>query len=214
MRELKELLDFNKKWAEGMLAEDPAFFERLASNRSTPEYLWIGCADARIPANEMLGLPQGSVFTHRNIANLVVNTDFNCLSVMQYAVQILKVRHIIVCGHYDCRGVKAAMEKTQLGLADNWLRNIRDVYARNRAELEAIADLNARYDRLIELNVVQQVMNVCHTNIVQNAWARGQKLDVHGWVYRVSDGLLKDLGCLYSQQDQLEEIYRTLPPAS
>lgn len=173
-----------------------------------PLYLWIGCSDSRVPANEIVGLEPGELFVHRNVANLFPHTDFNCLSVLEYAVDMLKIQHVIVCGHYGCGGVKAAMEDHHLGLVDNWLRNIRDVYARFKDELEAIGDKKQRYDRLAELNVMQQVLNICHTTIAQGAWSRGQPLWVHGWMYDLSTGTLKDLDCCLSSADQVEAIYR------
>ena len=173
-----------------------------------PSYLWIGCSDSRVPANEIVGLEPGELVVHRNVANLCPHTDFNCLSVLEYAVDILKVEHVIVCGHYGCGGVKAAMQDHRLGLVDNWLRNIRDVYARNKHELDQIEDMNTRTNRLVELNVTAQVLNVCHTTIVQGAWERGQPLWVHGWVYNIETGLLKDLNCCISGITQVEEAYR------
>ena len=207
MKKLKVLFDNNKQWAVSRTEQDPEFFKRLSSQQ-TPSYLWIGCSDSRIPANQVIGLQPGEVFVHRNVANLVVNTDFNCLSVIQFAVEVLNVKHIIVCGHYGCSGVKAAMEKSQLGLVDNWLRNIRDVYAHHRDELDGIPDSRLRYQRLVELNVVRQALNVCHTTIVQNIWARGQELSVHGWAYNLEDGLLRDLNCLISSAQQIDEAHR------
>jgi len=206
-RYVKELFDNNRKWADGRTTVDPEFFSRLTLAQS-PKYMWIGCSDSRIPANQVIGLDPGQVFVHRNVANLVHHTDFNCLSVLQYAVEMLKVEHVIVCGHYGCGGVKAAMEKTQLGLVDNWLRNIRDVYAHHTSELDAIQDERLKYDRLVELNVIRQTLNVCHTTIVQNAWARGQKVCIHGWVYALSDGLLRDLNCVINSPDQINEVHR------
>ena len=192
MKCLKSLFDNNRIWAQRISEEQPGFFEQL-SKLQAPEYLWIGCADSRVPANEIINLPPGEVFVHRNIANVVVHTDLNCLSVIQYAVEVLKVKHIIVCGHYGCGGVRAAMEANSHGLIDNWLRHIRDVYRFYRDQLDAIEDLEARKDRLCELNVVEQVLNVCNTTMVRDAWASGQELAVHGWIYRLEDGLLRDL---------------------
>lgn len=208
MRELKQLFEKNREWAEGKREKDPEFFERLVA-RQTPKFLWIGCSDSRIPANEILGLEPGEMFVHRNIANLFPHTDFSCLSVLQYAVDCLNVEHIIVCGHYGCGGVAAAMEKAQFGLVDNWLRNIRDVYSREKAQLEGLGD-QEKYRRLVELNVLHQVMNVCHTTIAQNAWASGKKLCIHGWVYDLSVGILKDLNCCISSLDQVDDTYCTL----
>jgi len=204
---MKELFDNNKKWAREIKQEDPSFFERLSSLQS-PKYLWIGCSDSRVPANEIVGLLPGELFVHRNVANVVVHTDFNCLSVLQYAIDVLQVEHIIVCGHYGCGGVKAAMENKQLGLVDNWIRNIRDVYRYHRKALNSIDDEKQRQDKLCELNVLEQVANVCHTNVVQDAWKRGQNIHVHGWIFSISDGILKDLGASISGQEQLSPIYR------
>lgn len=209
MRELQELFENNRKWAEGKQKEDPEVFQRL-SQKQTPKYLWIGCADSRIPANEILGLSPGEVFVHRNVANLCPHTDFNFLSVLQYGVDALGIEHVIVCGHYGCGGVAAAMENAQFGLVDNWLRNIRDIYAQEKERLDQIQDPNQRYHRLVELNVLYQVRNVCHTTIVQNAWAENKKICVHGWVYDLSTGLLKDLDCCISSLDQVDATYQTL----
>lgn len=182
-----------------MSLSDPTFFPKLAKQQS-PEFLWIGCSDSRVPANEIVGLLPGELFVHRNVANLVIHTDMNCLSVLQYAVEILKVKHIIVCGHYGCGGVKAALESHPHGLIDNWLRHIRDVYRRKAQDLMRIVDEQQRVDRLCELNVVEQVTNVGNTTIVQEAWQRGQLLTIHGWIYGIANGLLKDLGvCLSSK---------------
>ncbi|MEN7972349.1 MAG: carbonate dehydratase [Verrucomicrobiota bacterium] len=192
MKTLKPLFDNNREWAARIAKEHPGFFEQL-SKQQTPEYLWIGCSDSRVPANEIVNLPPGEVFVHRNIANVVVHTDLNCLSVIQYAVEVLKVKHIIVCGHYGCGGVKAAMEADSHGLIDNWLRHIRDVYRYHCKELDAIEDPEKRKDRLCELNVIEQVGNVSSFTTVENAWKAGQELHVHGWIYRLEDGLLRDL---------------------
>lgn len=192
MKTLKPLFDNNREWAEKIAREQPGFFKQL-SQQQNPEYLWIGCSDSRVPANEIVNLPPGEVFVHRNIANVVVHTDLNCLSVIQYAVDVLKVKHIIVCGHYGCGGVTAAMEPDSHGLIDNWLRHIRDIYRFHAAELDAIEDPVVRKDRLCELNVIEQVGNVCNTTMVSNAWKSGQELHIHGWIYRLEDGFLKDL---------------------
>jgi carbonic anhydrase len=205
--ELTKLFDNNRNWAAAQLAADAKFFERLAEQQ-TPKFLWIGCSDSRVPANQILGLKPGEVFVHRNVANLVVHTDMSCLSVMQFAVEVLKIQHIIVCGHYGCGGVHAACGTKQFGLIDNWLRYIKDIYTRHKADLEAINDLKARGDRLCELNVVEQVKNVCHTTIVQNAWAAGQPLSVHGLIYSLQDGLLRDLAVRVTGAAELEAIYR------
>lgn len=192
MKTLKPIFDSNREWAAKIEKEQPGFFEEL-SKQQTPEILWIGCADSRVPANQIIDLPPGEVFVHRNIANVVVHTDLNCLSVIQYAVEVLKVKHIIVCGHYGCGGVAASLEDVSHGLIDNWLRHIRDVYRFNAAELDAITDPSKKKERLCELNVVEQVGNVCSTTMVQNAWKSGQELHVHGWIYSLEDGLLKDM---------------------
>ena len=193
MKDLKRLLDQNRAWAENIKANDPEFFPALAKQQS-PKFLWIGCADSRVPANQLAGLMPGEMFVHRNVANVVDHTDFNCLSVMQYAVDVLKVEHIIVCGHHGCGGVKAAMDNLQLGLIDNWLRHVQDVVHEHEELLAKIDDEHKRFDRLCELNVIEQVQNVGRTTIVQSAWQRGQELVVHGWIYGLQDGLLRDLG--------------------
>ncbi len=198
MRVLNHLFLNNRAWADGIRRQDPEFFERL-SRQQSPAYLWIGCSDSRVPANQIVGLTPGEMFVHRNVANVVVHTDLNCLSVIQFAVDILKVQHIIVCGHYGCGGVLAAMRGEKLGLIDNWLRHVQDVREKHRAELDSIGTEVLRHDRLCELNVVEQVTHVCQTSIVQGAWSRGQSLAVHGWIYGIGDGLLKDLEiCLTS----------------
>lgn len=207
MKLLDHLLDNNREWAEKVQREDPTFFSRLAAQQ-TPEYLWIGCSDSRVPANELLGLLPGDVFVHRNVANLVIHTDFNCLSVIQFAVEVLKVKHIIVCGHYGCGGVRAALNNDRHGLIDNWLRNIKDVYNRFETKFERVDDDKAREDLLCELNVMEQVNNVCHTTIVQNAWERGQELAIHGWIYSIKDGRLQDLGVCITGNEAIPEIYR------
>lgn len=191
MRTLKNLFEQNAAWAKAVSEEDPDFFPQLAKQQ-TPEYLWIGCADSRVPANQIVDLPPGDVFVHRNIANLVVHTDLNCLSVIQYAVEVLKVKHIIVCGHYGCGGVKASMDDADHGLIDNWLRHIKDVARFNADELEGL-DEQQRFDRMCELNVMEQVANVCNITTVQQAWKDGAELSVHGWIYSLENGILKDL---------------------
>ena len=188
----KKLLENNKKWVADQLALDAHYFEKLA-NSQNPEYLWIGCSDSRVPANQITGTLPGDIFVHRNIANMVIHSDMNMLSVLSYAVEVLKVKHIIVCGHYGCGGVMAAMENKQFGLIDNWLRHIKDVYRIHFKELEAIKDSKQRADRLVELNVIEQVQDLGKTSIVQNAWKREQPLHIHGWVYDVKDGIIKDL---------------------
>ena len=206
MSDLKELLAKNRAWSEGIKAEDPDFFETLA-RQQTPRYLWIGCADSRVPATQLVGLLPGDMFVHRNVANVVVHTDFNCLSVLQFAVDVLKVEHVIVCGHYGCGGVQAAMRNLQLGLIDNWLRHVQDVMHGHAAQLSSISDEAARLERLCELNVIEQVVNVSRTTIVQSAWARGQGLAVHGWIYGIGDGLLRDLGIRVDSQEALTSAY-------
>jgi len=192
MKDLKRLLDQNRAWAENIKASDPEFFQTLAKQQS-PRFLWIGCSDSRVPATQLAGMLPGEMFVHRNVANVVVHTDFNCLSVMQYAVDVLKVEHIIICGHHGCGGVKAAMDNPQLGLIDNWLRHVQDVIHKHEELLSKIDDEDERLDRLCELNVIEQVLNVGRTTIVQGAWQRGQELGVHGWIYGLQDGLLRDL---------------------
>jgi len=194
MAELSQLFAQNKTWAEAIKRRDPEFFLKL-SRQQNPEYLWIGCSDSRVPANEIIGLLPGEVFVHRNLANVVVHTDLNCLSVIQFAVDVLKVRHIMVVGHYGCGGVRAALRCERVGLADNWLRHVQDVREKHDACLCGLADETARGARLCELNVIEQASNVCHTSIVRDAWTRGQKLTVHGWIYGLRDGLLRDLNC-------------------
>jgi carbonic anhydrase len=191
MKTLEKLFDQNMAWADAIKHKDPEYFQRL-SHQQAPEYLWIGCSDSRVPANQIVDLPPGEVFVHRNIANLVVHTDLNCLSVMQFAVDVLKVKHIIVCGHYGCGGIKASLETVEHGLIDNWLRHIKDVSRFHEGKLKGL-EFQQKFDRLCELNVLEQVTNVCNTTIVQNAWKRGAELTVHGWIYNISNGILKDL---------------------
>lgn len=193
MNALNHLMKNNREWAERIEHEQPGFFANL-SKQQNPELLWIGCSDSRVPANEIVNLPPGEVFVHRNIANVVVHTDLNCLSVIQYAVQVLQVQHIIVCGHYGCGGIAAALASESHGLIDNWLRHVRDVYRFHAAELDGIDDPILRKDRLCELNVIEQVSNVCSSTIVRHAWRQGQALAVRGWIYRLEDGLIRDLG--------------------
>jgi len=197
----------NRAWAQRILARDPEFFQKLTRQQSPP-YLWIGCADSRVPANEIVGLLPGELFVHRNVANVVVHTDLNCLSVIQYAVDVLKVGDVIVCGHYGCGGVLAAMAQRRLGLIDNWLRHIQDVMRRHEALLALLADETARARLLCELNVIDQVVNVCQTTLVQGAWERGQPLVVHGWIYDIADGLLRDLAVRVGPGDSLDAAYR------
>jgi len=207
MRILKNLFDNNKKWAARIKEGDPEFFAKLAKQQD-PEYLWIGCSDSRVPANEIVNLLPGNIFVHRNIANVVVHTDLNCLSVIQYAVEVLKIRHIIVCGHYGCGGVRAALGNREHGLIDNWLRHIKDVYRYHEDKFAAITDDKERVNLLCELNVIEQVANVCHTTIVQNAWKVGQDLSVHGWIYSIEDGILKDLNVCVTGIDQIPRSHR------
>lgn len=204
MNDLKELLAKNKAWAETIKADDPEFFNTLA-RQQTPRYLWIGCSDSRVPPTELVGLRPGDLFVHRNVANLVVHTDFNCLSVLQYAVEVLAVDHIIVCGHYGCGGVKAAMENLQLGLIDNWLRHVQDVMRSHEELLSIIGDDAKRLDKLCELNVIEQVLSVSRTTIVQNAWSRGRELAVHGWIYGIADGLLRDLNICVTNECEISK---------
>jgi carbonic anhydrase len=204
MHDLQELLDKNKAWAEEIKADDPEFFNTLARQQS-PRYLWIGCSDSRVPSTQLVGLLPGDMFVHRNVANIVVHTDLNCLSVLQYAVERLKVEHVIVCGHYGCGGVRAAMKNVQHGLIDNWLRHVRDVMHKHEELLTSISDESLRLEKLCELNVVAQVLNVCKTTVVQNAWNRGQELAVHGWIYGIGDGLLRDLNIRVTNQDELSK---------
>tara|TARA_R110001583_G_scaffold171966_1_gene325715 strand:- start:8622 stop:9251 length:630 start_codon:yes stop_codon:yes gene_type:complete len=203
---LEDLLKNNKQWAADILKEDPLFFSHLAEQQS-PEYLWIGCSDSRVPANQLLGLMPGDVFVHRNIANLVIHTDLNCMSVIKYAVDVLKVKHIIVTGHYDCGGVRAAMEKKSYELIDGWLRNIKDVYVNHRNEFTDSMSEKQKLDHLTELNVIEQVKNVCHTTCVQNAWVQGQDLTVHGLIYSVKNGRLKDLKVNFDNIDSINDLY-------
>jgi carbonic anhydrase len=193
MKDLKFLLEQNRAWAESIKASEPEFFQTLAKQQ-TPRFLWIGCSDSRVPATQLVGMVPGEMFVHRNVANVVVHTDFNCLSVIQYAVDVLKVEHIIVCGHHGCGGVKAAMDNLQFGLIDNWLRHVQDVLHENEELLAEVADEEKRLNQLCELNVITQVKNVGSTTIVKGAWQRGQELAVHGWIYGLEDGLLRDLG--------------------
>ncbi|MCX7218696.1 carbonate dehydratase [Undibacterium sp.] len=198
----QQLFENNRKWAAAISAKDADFFKTLASQQN-PEYLWIGCSDSRVPANELLGLLPGELFVHRNIANVVVHSDLNCLSVLQFAIDVLNVKHIIVCGHYGCSGVHAAMTGRRVGLADNWLRHVQDVHQKHERYLGEVLTLKQRSDRLCELNVIEQVVNLSQTTIVQDAWERGQTLTVHGWVYGLQDGLLSELGMSISSPDML-----------
>ena len=202
MRSLSHLFDNNRDWAAEMTRQDPAFFTRL-SGQQAPHYLWIGCSDSRVPANQIVGLPPGEMFVHRNIANVVVHSDLNCLSVMQFAIEFLRVQHIIVCGHYGCGGVAAALRDDRLGVVDNWLRHVQDVRWKHNRELDALPNDDVRRRRLCELNVLEQVVNAAQTTVVRDAWARGQSLSVHGWVYALEDGLLRDLGLCIAAESEL-----------
>ena len=206
MKDLKRLLDQNRAWAKAITASDPEFFQTLAKQQS-PKFLWIGCSDSRVPATQLVGMVPGEMFVHRNVANVVVHTDFNCLSVIQYAVEGLKVDHIIVCGHHGCGGVQAAMNDLQFSLIDNWLRHVQDVIRDHEHELMQIRDESQRLDRLCELNVVEQVLNVAQTTVVQAAWRRGQEVAVHGWIYGLEDGLLRDLGVSMDSAEGLAAAY-------
>lgn len=201
-----DLLKKNKQWVNQQLALDPEYFKKLSQGQS-PDYLWIGCSDSRVPANQITGTQPGDIFVHRNIANMVVHSDMNMLSVLSYAVEVLKVKHIIVCGHYGCGGVLAAMENQQLGLIDNWLRHIKDVYRFNAKELDAINNDGDRARRFVELNVIEQVGHLGKTSIVQNAWKRGSSLTLHGWAYDVKDGIIKDLGVTCTTVNDLHKVY-------
>ncbi len=207
MRSLHQLFEQNKTWAEGIRRQDPEFFRKL-SDQQSPGYLWIGCSDSRVPANQIVGLLPGELFVHRNIANLVVHTDLNCLSVMQFAVDVLKVRHVIVCGHYGCSGVEAALRRDRIGLSDNWLRHLQDVREKHGRLLEGVADEFQAASRLSELNVVEQVVNVCQTTIARDAWERGQELSVHGWIYGLENGLLRDLNMTVTAGHEVSAVYQ------
>jgi carbonic anhydrase len=207
MKALPNLFENNRKWASAIRASSPEFFSRLVAQQA-PEYLWIGCADSRVPANEIVGLLPGELFVHRNIANLVIHTDMNCLSVLQYAVDILMIKHVVVCGHYGCGGVMAAMENRPHGLVDNWLGHVRDIYRRHHEKMEAILNEAERMRRLCELNAVEQVINVGNTTIIQDAWSRGQNIAVHGWIYDIADGLLKDLDVCIASREELDILQK------
>ncbi len=202
MKKLPEIFANNRAWAADTTRRQPGFFQRLAEQQN-PKYLWIGCSDSRVPANEIMGLLPGEVFVHRNVANVVVHTDLNCLSVIQYAVDVLKVQHIIVCGHYGCGGVQSAWKGAQLGLIDNWLRHVQDVRELHLGAITALKDERRQLDKLCELNVLEQAKHVCRSTIVQDAWARGQPLTVHGWIYGLQDGLLHDLGFCISRPEEM-----------
>jgi len=206
-QDIKILLDNNRQWASKRRAEDPEFFLRL-SRQQKPKYLWIGCSDSRVPANQIIGLDPGEVFVHRNVANQVIHTDFNAISVMQYAIEYLDIRHIIVCGHYECGGIFAALQPQQFGIVDNWLRGIKDLHFEHQEEIASIKDERIRANRLSELNVERQVKNIGHSPLVQNAWKRGHKLSVHGWIYSIEDGLVRDLNLTISNRDQISPTHR------
>lgn len=210
VKTLKHLFEQNRQWSKAIRRQQPNFFQRL-SHQQNPDYLWIGCSDSRVPANQIVGVAPGEIFVHRNIANTVVHTDLNCLSVIQYAVEVLGVQHIIVCGHYGCGGIRAAMENQRHGLIDNWLLHIKDTQRFHQTELAPLDD-SQRFDRLCELNVIEQVKNVAHSTVVQTAWEKGQKLDVHGWVYDLANGLLKDLGCGVCCQEELLALDKRQEP--
>lgn len=203
----KQLIENNKKWVESKLDADPHFFDKLAKGQKPP-LLWIGCADSRVPANEIIGAQPGEVFVHRNIANMVIHSDMNMLSVLDYAVNALKVKHVIVCGHYGCGGVNAAMSNQSIGIIDNWIRHIKDVYRIHKKELDKIEDPGERSNRFVELNVTEQVFDLAKTSIVQGAWERGQDLTIHGWVYGVDSGIIKDLGVNFKNDSELDEVYQ------
>ncbi len=203
----KKLIDNNKEWVEKRLAQDPNYFKNLAKGQQPP-VLWIGCADSRVPANELIGAQPGEVFVHRNIANMVIHTDMNMLSVLDYAVNALKVKHIIVCGHYGCGGIKAAMGNQHIGVIDNWIRHIKDVYRFHHDELDSISNEEKRFDRFVELNVKEQVYDLAKTSIVQNAWEKKQELYIHGWVYDIGTGLVNDLGINFNDNDELDDVYQ------
>jgi carbonic anhydrase len=204
---MQDLMHKNKAWADEQKNQDPEFFHRL-SLQQNPEYLWIGCSDSRVPANQVVGLDPGELFVHRNIANVVLHTDFNCLSVLQFAVDVLKVRHIIVCGHYGCGGIKAALDDTEFGLVDNWLRHIKDVYVQNKSEIDTLRYEQQRINRMCELNVIEQVNNLTKTKIVQHAWERGQELNIHGVIYSIADGLLKELKLNTNNTQDIDPVFR------
>ncbi len=205
LKKLTQLFENNRQWATQITQSNPEFFKKLAEQQS-PEYLWIGCSDSRVPANEIVGLLPGELFVHRNVANLVIHSDMNCLSVIQYAVEVLQVKHIIVCGHYGCGGIRAAIENSPHGLLSNWLSHVRDTYRRRSDKIMYTTDANQRLDRLCELNVIEQVVNVCNTTIVQSAWNKRQQLSIHGWIYGILDGLLNDLGICISSTAELQEL--------
>jgi carbonic anhydrase len=207
MTKLSHLLESNRRWASDKIDQQKDFFKRL-ENIQSPQYLWIGCSDSRVPANEIVALDPGELFVHRNVANVVVHTDLNCLSVIQYAVEVLKVKHIMVVGHYGCGGVRAALLKQRFGLIDNWLRHIQDIHQRYHSIVEAAGSIDKQVDRLCELNVIEQTLNVCETTIVQDAWSRGESLEVHGWIYGLNDGIIRDLKITMNSADDMAAIYQ------
>lgn len=209
MQKLEHLFERNKNWSEKIKKSEPDFFFKLSEQQS-PKYLWIGCADSRVPANQIVDLMPGEIFVHRNIANLVIHTDLNSLSVIQYAVEILKVKHIIVCGHYGCGGIQAAMQNNALGLIDNWLRQIKDIYSNYQTEIDAVEDEKNKLNLLCEKNVIEQVANLSHSTTVQNAWKNGQELALHGWIYSIKNGILKDLNVCTTSLDEISQIYRVV----
>jgi carbonic anhydrase len=204
---IEDLLDMNKAWAKKIAQEQPELFTTLAQQQ-TPKYLWIGCSDSRVPANEIVGMLPGELFVHRNVANLVKHVDFNCQSVIQYAVDVLKVEHIIVCGHYGCGGVKVAMENTNAGISDYWLRSVKDIFLRHRLELQDFHNEDACLNRMCEINVVEQVANLAHSKIVQTAWQKNQTLEIHGWIYGINDGVIKNLNVSHKGLDDIDDIYQ------
>lgn len=206
---LSTLFKNNQEWVKRVTREDPDFFSRLAQQQ-TPDYLWIGCSDSRVPANQIVGLEPGQMFVHRNIANVVAHTDLNCLSVLQFAIDVLKIRHVMIVGHYGCSGVRAALESTRVGLADNWLRHVQDVTDKHYLHLNTFTDREQQLNRLCELNVIEQAFNVCKTTVVQDAWERGQSLAIHGWIYGLADGLLRDLNITIASRDALAQKYQEL----
>ncbi len=207
MKNLSHLLENNQNWADKIKRDTPGFFSNL-SKQQRPEYLWIGCSDSRVPANEIVGLLPGEIFVHRNIANVVVHSDLNCLSVIQYAVEVLEVKHIIVCGHYGCGGVRAALDNIDHGLIENWLLHIKDIYAKNQERFKNTTDIKEKTDILCELNVIDQVANVCHTSIAQNAWKNGKELTVHGWIYSIENGIIQDLEVCVDGLDNISDTHR------
>ncbi|WP_144392744.1 carbonate dehydratase [Pleionea sediminis] len=209
---LSDLMNNNRQWAKLRLEQDENFFKDLAKQQ-TPRYLWVGCSDSRVPANEIVGLAPGELFVHRNIANIVIHTDFNCMSVIQFAIEVLKVQHVIVCGHYGCGGVRASLENDEVGLVDSWLRNLRDIYFHHQEELTSLKKDDC-VNRLCELNVKTQVFNIAKTKIAQHAWDRGKSLSIHGWIYSIEDGLIKDLGVTQSSREQLHNIYQLFETTS